>query len=334
MLEMASLSSYAKLSYRGCDPMNWAIPSTSKHASFWTKLKTMVRRPPSGDGLWIDAPDAEQQVFRRTEEPFVRKHTLDVICDGATRIPEAVDPSLCDRVMADFRRYCDAHEESREYRDEHGYHSRLTNFHLECSPALCIGLNPNVLRLLDFFFGRRTAVCSSLVFEKGSQQNVHRDAPFFHTRPEGHFFGVWTALEDVVPDAGPLTYYVGGHKLKIDQCALADANPGKSSGELFGIYTTAVLAQCKTAGLEISSPTMRKGDTLIWHPQLPHGGTPIKNPILTRNSIVFHYLPEGIPIRGIEVFFSRSQPTSLPRYRVADGRKMIEHGKARFEHNY
>lgn len=33
----------------------------------------------------------------------------------------------------------------------------------------------------------------------------------------------------------------------------------------------------------------RKGDMLIWHADLAHGGFPIKNPALTRRSYVSHY---------------------------------------------
>jgi len=37
------------------------------------------------------------------------------------------------------------------------------------------------------------------------------------------------------------------------------------------------------------------GDTLIWHPQLPHGGTPINDLTRTRYRLVMHTAPVGIP---------------------------------------
>jgi ectoine hydroxylase-related dioxygenase (phytanoyl-CoA dioxygenase family) len=36
-----------------------------------------------------------------------------------------------------------------------------------------------------------------------------------------------------------------------------------------------------------------KGDVLIWHGMLIHGGDTIRNPCLTRKSYVCHYIPPG-----------------------------------------
>jgi ectoine hydroxylase-related dioxygenase (phytanoyl-CoA dioxygenase family) len=38
----------------------------------------------------------------------------------------------------------------------------------------------------------------------------------------------------------------------------------------------------------------RKGDVLIWHANLLHGGMPVLNPKLTRKSMVAHYFAEGV----------------------------------------
>jgi phytanoyl-CoA hydroxylase len=39
-----------------------------------------------------------------------------------------------------------------------------------------------------------------------------------------------------------------------------------------------------------------KGDTAIWHPQTPHGGTEIRDLTRTRHSIVMHTTPAGVPL--------------------------------------
>lgn len=56
---------------------------------------------------------------------------------------------------------------------------------------------------------------------------------------------------------------------------------------------------------------LAKGDTLIWHLELPHGGCPIESTSATRASIVFHCLREGVPFFGPERFFS-DKPTETP----------------------
>jgi ectoine hydroxylase-related dioxygenase (phytanoyl-CoA dioxygenase family) len=38
----------------------------------------------------------------------------------------------------------------------------------------------------------------------------------------------------------------------------------------------------------------KKGDVLIWHANLVHGGAPILNPALTRKSMVVHYYANDV----------------------------------------
>ena len=58
-----------------------------------------------------------------------------------------------------------------------------------------------------------TALYTSLLFERGSQQKLHRDSPLFVTRPEGCYLGVWAALEDTDGENGPLLVVPGSHRL-------------------------------------------------------------------------------------------------------------------------
>jgi hypothetical protein len=295
-----------------------------RHARAW--LGTDAQR------LWLDHEDAPRELARRTEDPFLLEHAGNLIRDGVTRVPGAVSRELCDAVIAAFQRYCLGSSQAARIRDGHGHHSRLCNFHLASSEALDVGLHPQALGLLDFLFGRRAALCSSLTFEKGMQQALHRAAPFFHTQPEGLFFGVWTALEDVSPEAGPLLYYPGGHRLHVDRLAIAARHPGASAKELFEAYNAQVRQGCERSGLvEARALAMRKGDMLLCHPQLPFGGSPLADPRLTHYSIVFHYMPEGVPIHGLDAFFSASFPTAPHPLRTERGRQLLDHGHTRFD---
>lgn len=290
----------------------------------------------SASGLWLDHPNAESLLRERTRSEFLRKHVGELIRDGVTRIPGLVSADTCDQLTQEFHQYCQQHSDAAtDYRDAQGYHERLCNLHLSSPRAMSIGLHRQVLEVLDFAFGKRAAVCSSLVFEKGSQQAIHRDSPFFHTNPEGQFFGVWTALEDVSPDAGPLTYHVGGHRIPMDRLKIARDNPGKKPGELYSEYIRILHQECSQRAIPLTrADFMRKGDVLIWHPQLPHGGSPIKRPELTRKSVVFHYMPENSPMHGVEAFFSEKFPNTPNGYRWENGRAVIDHGSPRFDHNY
>jgi phytanoyl-CoA hydroxylase len=294
-------------------------------------LETLFRRR-SKQGLWLDAPGA---MARRTGDGKFARHLRELAEQGWTRLERNVAPSLCDEVFDEFRHHCERYrDEATQFRDSNGLHSRLTNFHMVSGAALKIGLDPNLLALMDAVFDQKAAICSSLTFEKGSQQAVHRDSPFFHTEPPGRFLGVWTALEDVHPDAAPLIYYSGGHRLAVDRLRFAWAQPNGDRDVMFREYQAHVERECVTAGLTLRSTEMRKGDTFVWHPELPHGGASIRDPRRTRKSIVFHYLPEDTPIGGLEFFFSSEKQRTRPAFLIAQDRSYIDHGQPRFAPNY
>jgi ectoine hydroxylase-related dioxygenase (phytanoyl-CoA dioxygenase family) len=280
--------------------------------------------------LWIDESDALGRLD--SVDPSHAGHVRQLIEDGLTVLRRAVSPELCDRATADFVRYCDEHPESTDFTDDHGHHSRLCSFHFASVPMLAIGLQPEILRFLDSMFEAPAAIATSLFFERGSQQDIHRDSPHFHTNPEGRFFGVWTALEDLSSDNGPLSYYVGGHKVTVDRFEVRDSMPSASPLEMYLLeYQPQVVAACKEKGLDlVEAVDINKGDVVVWHPQLPHGGAPVRNAALSRRSTVFHYLPAGHQMRGSDVFFSDSYPTGqLPTLSVA-GREMFDLGSPIF----
>jgi phytanoyl-CoA hydroxylase len=93
-------------------------------------------------------------------------------------------------------------------------------------------------------------------------------------------------LEDVSPDAGPLVYYPGSHKLPPYRF---------SHGELHAVPTempkclSYVDQQIAQAGIEPKVFLGRAGDVFLWHGQLLHGGSPINDLSRTRKTLVTHY---------------------------------------------
>lgn len=300
------------------------------------QLPLPVAPPTAGEQLWLDRPDFEQIVVERTTDQFLRHHARNLARDGFTHIPGSIAPALCDEVVRDFHSYCARHAaEAAKYADGYGQHSRLCNLHMESAAALSIALDETIMRLLDFLFGRRAAAFSSLVFEKGSQQAIHRDGPYFHTAPAGFFFGVWTALEDVSEAAGPLIYLRGGHRIPLSPSEAARRHAEEKPPQDLGtFYNLLVARKCEEHGLKPESPTMRKGDTLIWHPDLPHGGRPILDRSRTRKSLVVHYGPEGTPVYGPEVFFGGAPTTVQMPYWRRGSRAYANQGQPVFHENH
>jgi ectoine hydroxylase-related dioxygenase (phytanoyl-CoA dioxygenase family) len=177
-------------------------------------------------------------------------------------------------------------------------HERLACLHLVSEAARRVVFDPTVTAIVEAAFKAPFVVVGSLFFEKGSTQSVHRDTPAFFTNPLNHYFGVWTALEDVRPGAGPLVYYRRGQNIAPDRALYLEHSVTSDN------YFKLIEQACRDAGLELVEFYPKKGDTLIWHPQLPHGGAAIADPRLSRRSIVAHYIPKGVPIHGADVFFS------------------------------
>ena len=185
-------------------------------------------------------------------------------------------------------------------------------------------LSSELLKLLDIYFDKKTALNSCIYFEEGSQQCIHRDTPYFWSQPySGEFVGVWFALEDTNTQNGKLEYYPYGHKINIDQIELSNKNIDKETYKLFDLYGEEIERSCKENKLNIESPDVQKGDVIIWHANLPHGGSIINDKSLTRHSIVAHYLPEGGFVQKIDNFFGRSGNENIMDYvNTINDRKM------------
>jgi ectoine hydroxylase-related dioxygenase (phytanoyl-CoA dioxygenase family) len=98
-------------------------------------------------------------------------------------------------------------------------------------------------------------------------------------------------LEDVHPDAGPLTYYPGSHE--IPPYRFSNGRIAAVPQEM-DAATEYALTQVAERSLTAEEFHGHKGDVFIWHEQLYHGGRPIKDPSLTRKSLVTHYWREDL----------------------------------------
>jgi ectoine hydroxylase-related dioxygenase (phytanoyl-CoA dioxygenase family) len=116
------------------------------------------------------------------------------------------------------------------------------------------------------------------------------------TEPPGYLIATWTALEDCTEDNGPLFYYPGSHRLPIVTTEDYDSGNtfftiGEHSNRHYENKIAEVIAQ---NGLQKQLFLAKRGDVLIWHANLLHGGSPILRPGATRKSMVCHYFAEGV----------------------------------------
>ena len=59
-------------------------------------------------------------------------------------------------------------------------------------------------------------------------------------------------------------------------------------------YTEKMEQKVKEAGIEKVPFIAKKGDVLVWHANLLHGGSEVRNADLTRKSLVVHYFVDGV----------------------------------------
>jgi len=165
-------------------------------------------------------------------------------------------------------------------------------FAIHQSPVLhAAGSNKKLTSILDLLLGKKVDLFQSINFLKGSEQRSHSDSIHMTTFPYGNLIAVWVALEDITPDSGPLHYYPGSHKLPYTFNEAYDniGSKYKLGDKHYSKYEDTIeeIVLKNDFKKEIFLP--KKGDILIWHANVLHGGEKMTNPDSSRKSMVFHY---------------------------------------------
>lgn len=129
-------------------------------------------------------------------------------------------------------------------------------------------------------------VCNTLTFEFGSQQPFHFDTFYMPSPTQDKMIASWIALEDATDQNGPLAYYPGSHKIPPYLFSNGRTLAIPEEMDDFRSYMDEQIAKFE---LEPQTLLAKKGDVLIWHSQLYHGGSEILDKSKTRKSLVTHY---------------------------------------------
>lgn len=156
-----------------------------------------------------------------------------------------------------------------------------------------LALDSMVLEVLEALWGRKPFAFQTLNFPVGTQQDLHSDAVHFHSEPAGFMCGVWVAMEDIYPDAGPLEYVPKSHRLPFLQARDVGYRQQPEVIPYQEIFHAAWREMIYSQGLRLERFTPRQGEALIWAANLIHGGSNVQDLSLTRWSQVTHYFFEG-----------------------------------------
>lgn len=232
----------------------------------------------AGEALvpWVEGDQVEAYLAAVGADEAQRRFVTDLHRDGVAIIdlgPEGL--ALCDQVVAQTEKYF---TKGRR---------RAQDAWRRSSAVRTLSTLPVVESMLRLAYGRRPFAFQTLNFLLGSEQKAHSDAMHFHSEPQRFMCGVWFALEDVAPDAGPLFYHPGSHRRRIlgmREVGVTGRTPTVEDYEQR--YEPVFAGELDTAP---SVALLKKGQALVWAANLAHGGSPITRPDATRRSLVAHY---------------------------------------------
>lgn len=250
---------------------------------------------PHPDIPWLDQPGALQHLRSRPEfhqwSDHVQEELERFVTDGYMILKNFFSHENIDRLNEEIDALL------RDQSIDFNYTGRKIMESFRVSPmADAFFRNKQLLKILNFAMGKKVIPFQTINFIKGSEQRAHSDSIHMTTEPQGYLIAVWIALEDIGPDQGPLEYYPGSHRLPF--ISTKDYPSGNTSWtigkESNKKYEDKIAEVIREKGLQPQTFLAQKGDVLVWHANLLHGGQAITRPDATRMSMVAHYFCEGV----------------------------------------
>jgi len=130
----------------------------------------------------------------------------------------------------------------------------------------------------------------TMFFDKNTETGAHQDAWYLDSIPNGHLNGVWIALEDIHPDAGPFWVMPETHKIDFLE---NDMNTTHSQ------WNNRIRQYVDANEQKVVTSEMKKGDIIIWNSRTIHGSHATKDHHFSRKSLTAHYIPEGFKFGNI-----------------------------------
>lgn len=194
---------------------------------------------------------------------------------GETTVDVLLQPDNSQRMLL-----CDATEADL------AYPYKVNDLFISFAPCRRLALDPRLRGTLDTLISGSAVIINSLSLRMGSQQAMHCDTFYMPPPATDKMVVASICLEDQVPQAGPLVYYAGSHRIPPYRFSHGEihAVPEEMPQALGYVHSS-----LDAAGLEPASFVGNAGDVFIWHSQLFHGGMPIEDPDRTRKTLVVHY---------------------------------------------
>jgi hypothetical protein len=157
--------------------------------------------------------------------------------------------------------------------------------------------------LIRHLFGEDLGLHLILTSFRSSERGWHQDDYLNPPEIVGRYVAAWIALGDIHPDSGPFEFIPGSHRwgwvrrelvreyldTEARQYGLTilDGRHWAINAELF--VNPAYAEKIAREGVPSRTFLAKKGDVLLWHPNLVHRGSTPKNPEIDRPAIIPHY---------------------------------------------
>jgi ectoine hydroxylase-related dioxygenase (phytanoyl-CoA dioxygenase family) len=261
--------------------------------------------PASGPLPWLDRPDALEVIQRRQQQGELSETAMAVCTQYAQQgyviLKQLLDHPTIDEVWgAAYDRAVPAGriKPAPEQKTEADpYPGHVMNAHLQVPEIQKLFADPQLLAWVELLLGRSPIPFQTLLFPKGREQLAHSDSIHMTTYPLGYLCAAWIALEDIHPDSGPLVYYPGSHRLPYVFSVDVGLSPTEfrdrqyaAVGEKYEPYIQQLIQEKR---LQPQCFHPQKGDVLLWHANLLHGGSERRDIRHSRKSLVCHYFARG-----------------------------------------
>lgn len=256
-------------------------------------------------GLWIDDPELLADGLGHVD-PDIRPYVESFANNGYVIFERLIPDDVIDKILEDTDRALNVPQDyvirnAGKYVDpaslsKLGQGDRVIDLYGVSAAARSAALHPLLCQFLGTVFGDPPIAMQSLSFTYGSQQQVHQDTAYVISQKPLHLAASWIALEDVVPGSGELIYYPGSQRF--DHYLFNGVQKGWVQSihgqEEHHAYLDQLHTQAKARGIALEHFHARRGDVLIWHADLAHGGARMEGPRKTRRSFVVHYCPFNV----------------------------------------
>jgi phytanoyl-CoA hydroxylase len=170
-----------------------------------------------------------------------------------------------------------------------------------------------ITEFLGLIFESKALASQTFGFLRSPMQEARQDSAHVAYTIPRQFATSWIALEEIAGGTNEMYYYPASHRFddflyNERYKSVHEAQRMTDDAAIHGQIERHALSleeRAQQRGIAKTPFTARKGDVLVWHADLVHGGDPASN-VTTRKSIVTHYCP-----RHLSPLFSENVTTRL-----------------------